>query len=86
MVKEITKPRTIPKNINRFGYIGFLIAGITFACMGKFADAAMFAGLALVFDPFDAGVPFPKRPLYQQAILLANVIGTMVFFVLALLK
>jgi hypothetical protein len=86
MVAETTKPRTIPGYVNRLGYIGFVIAGICFAIMGKFSDAAMFGGLSLVFDPFDQTVPFPKRPLYQRAILLAHLVFTLVFFGLALLK
>lgn len=86
MVAETPKPRTLPRNLYRFGYIGFVSAGIVFAFMGKFADAAMFGGLALVFDPFDQTLAFPKRPLYQRAILLAHLAFTLVFFGLALTK
>ena len=86
MVTETPKPRTIPRNVNRFGFIGFVLAGIYFAIIGKISDAAMFGGLALVFDPFDTNVPFPKRPLYQRAVLLADLAFTLVFFVMAILK
>lgn len=86
MVTESPKIRTIPRNVSRFGYLGFVVAGISFAIMGKFADAGMFAGLAMVFDPFDTGVPFPKRPMYQRVILLASLVFTLVCFLLAVFR
>jgi len=86
MVAETPKPRTLPRNFYRFGYAGFVLAGIAFAIMGKFADSAMFCGLALVFDPFNQHIPFNKRPLWQRAVLILHLAFTLTFFVLALIK
>ena len=86
MVTESPKPRTRLRNLNRFGYTGFVMAGIYFAVIGKFGEAAMFWGLGLVFDPFDTTIPFNKRPLYQRAILLAHLVVTFVFLGLALVR
>jgi hypothetical protein len=86
MVTETPKPRTLSSNFYRLGYIAFVLAGIYFASKGKYADAAMYGGLALVFDPFDTTVPFNKRALYQKGILLVHLALTFLFFGLALMK
>ena len=86
MVTDTTKTRVIHRNVYRFGYIGFILTTAVFACMGKFADAAMFGGLALVFDPFDQNVPLPQRPLYQRIILISHLTLTLLFFGLALIR
>ena len=86
MVTESPKPRSLPRNVNKAGYIGFVLAGLYFAILSKFGDAAMFGGLGLVFDPFDTTIPFNKRPLYQCAILLIHLVSTFVFLGLALMR
>lgn len=86
MVAQPQKPRTLPRNFYRFGYIGFVATGIAFALMGKFADAAMFGGFALIFDPFDQTVPFPKRSIFQRMVLTAHILLTLGFIVLAFIK
>ena len=86
MVTESPKPRSLPRNLNKASYIGFVLVGIYFAIIGKFGEAAMFGGLGLVFDPFDTTIPFNKRPLYQRAILLAHLVVTFVFLGLALVR
>ncbi len=86
MVTETTKSRKLPQNVYRIGYTGFILTAVVFAIMGKFADTAMFGGLALVFDPFDQNVPFPKRPLYQRIVLISHLTLTLLFFGLALIR
>ncbi len=78
-----TKPAA--KNINKPGYIIFLLAGMYFMFTKDFSQAVIFWGLALVFDPFNPATPFTKRPFYQQAWLIVHLSITFALFVLMLL-
>lgn len=60
------------KNLNRAAYVVFVILGICFMFVKDLSQAAIFWGLALVFDPFDQTVSYPKRPLYQKIWLIAH--------------
>ncbi|AYL97569.1 hypothetical protein [Mucilaginibacter celer] len=65
-----TSQRTI--NINKPGYILFSLISIVFLFRHDISQATVFAGLALVFDPFNPQMPFQKRPLFQKVWLIAH--------------
>lgn len=73
MEKELTTQKT-NYNFNKYGYIAFVMAGIAFLFLKEWSNVIIFIGLALVFDPFDTKLPFPKRPLWQRLILLAHLV------------
>lgn len=72
MEKELTTQKT-NYNFNKHGYIAFVMAGIAFLFLKEWSNVIIFIGLALVFDPFDTKLPFPKRPLWQRLILIGHV-------------
>jgi len=78
-----TKPA--PKNFNKPAYIIFLMAAIYFLVVKDFSQAATFAALALVFDPFKTTVPFADRPFYQRAWLFVHVAVCLGLFTMAFL-
>jgi hypothetical protein len=73
------------KNFNKPAYIIFTLLGIFFAITKDFSQASIYFGLALVFDPFNIEMPFPKRPFYQQAWLIVHLSVTFAFFVLMMM-
>ena len=60
--------KKISPSFNRFLYFGFVIFGF-YSILFKhhWADAAMYLGIALAFDPFDQEVSWKERPLWQRA-------------------
>ena len=70
------------KNFNKPAYIIFTLLGIFFAITKDFSQASIYWALALVFDPFNIEMPFPKRPIYQQAWLMVHLAITFALFVL----
>ena len=78
-----TKPAA--KNLNKFAYSAFVVAGIAFLILKDFSQASIFWGLALVFDPFNPATPFQKRPAYQQIWLIVHLLITITLFVLMLI-
>ncbi len=61
----------------RVAYAVFLLAGLYFLIKPDYGTAVVFWGLAPVFDPFDAKIPFGKRPVYQRIWLIVHVAITM---------
>ena len=77
---EASSKKTV-RNINKPVYILFIVAGACFIIAGNISQAVVFFGLALVFDPFDVRMPFPKRPLYQKAWLMIHLAIVLALFV-----
>ncbi len=46
----------------------------------NYDDAATFAGLALIFDPFNMDQSFGKRPLHQRLWLVCHMVFAIVCF------
>ncbi len=80
-----TKTNQPARNINKPGYIVFLLAGIYFMIRKDFSQAATFWCLALVFDPFDIKIAFKERPVYQQLWLYVHCAIALALLVLTLL-
>jgi hypothetical protein len=70
--------------LNKPAYIAFVLLGIYFLITKNQSESFIFFGLALVFDPFDVNVPFPKRPLYQRVLLIAHLAVTFILIGLEL--
>ncbi|MGB3180441.1 MAG: hypothetical protein WBB45_03575 [Cyclobacteriaceae bacterium] len=69
------KQRIIPGHkYNRYAYGAFLVLSIIFILSKDLTMAGSCVALSLVFDPFDPAVPFSKRPGYQKAILLIQLV------------
>ncbi len=79
-----TKPAT--KNFNKYAYLVFLLAGVYFLIRKDISQAIIFWALAPAFDPFDAKVPFQKRPVYQQLWLWVHVSITLALVVLEIIR
>ena len=79
-MKAATSPKPASKNFNRPAYILFVATGIGFLIGKDFSQAAIFWGLALVFDPFNPQQAFQKRPFYQQAWLFIHLAITLGLF------
>lgn len=80
-----TNLKPVAKNFNKPAYIIFILLGIFFLVKKDFSQAVIYGGLALAFDPFDTAIPFPKRPFYQQALLLIHLSVTLALIVLTLM-
>lgn len=70
----------------KIAYSIFVLAGIYFLIRKDYSNAVVFWGLAPIFEPFDAKIPFGKRPLYQRIWLITHVIITLIGFVLLIVK
>jgi hypothetical protein len=77
-----TKSKPAARNINKPGYILFLLAAIYYMIQRDFSAASGFMGSALIFDPFNILIPFNKRPVYQQLWLLVHLSITLALVVL----
>lgn len=75
--------KTKPQNgkFEKAAYAVFVLAGIYFLIRKDYSNAVVFWGLAPIFEPFDAKIPFGKRPLYQRIWLIAHVLITLTAFV-----
>lgn len=81
----LAKP--VSRNIYRVAYGAFVIAGLVFMfAKHDFSNAVIYWGLALAFDPFDQAVPFYKRPVWQQALLVAHLLVVLTLFVLMIIQ
>lgn len=79
-----TKPLT--GKFEKIAYGVFVLAGIYFLLTKDYSNAVVFWGLAPIFEPFDAKIPFGKRPLYQRIWLIVHVMITLIGFVLLIAK
>ncbi len=61
-------------NVNRWLYAGFVLFGIyMIVARQAYSDASIYFGIALAFDPFNQAQPWPERPFWQRAWLIAHV-------------
>ncbi len=73
-------------NFNLWAYLAFVIAGLSFLWFKQdYSSTAMYLGLALVFDPFDAKVAYKLRPMWQKVWLIAHLAVTLIMFLLMFL-
>ena len=84
-MEQCTKTKTGAKNYNKPAYIVFVIIAVIFMFLKDFSQAMMFSGLALVFDPFNPTMPFPKRPTYQKVWFIAHIFVTFTLFALMII-
>lgn len=78
--------KTSTGKFEKIAYTVFVIAGIYFLIRKDYSNAIVFWGLAPIFEPFDAKVPFAKRPLYQRVWLFVHVSITLIGFVLMIVN
>jgi hypothetical protein len=65
----------IPTVFNKWAYGAFVALGLfMFIIRASASDAAMYMGLALVFDPFDQTVTWRLRPFYQKTWLIVHLL------------
>ncbi len=76
------KTKPVSGKFEKIAYGVFVLAGIYFLVTKDYSNAVVFWGLAPIFEPFDAKIPFGKRPLYQRVWLIVHVIITLIGFVL----
>lgn len=72
------------RNINKYAYSVFIMAGIVFLVLKDYEQAAAFIGISLAFDPFDPAIRFDKRPVWQRAWLVVHLITSLTAFILVL--
>lgn len=84
MMETSAKTNTQNIRFQRVAYGVFLLAGIYFLIRKDYGNAVLFFGLAPIFDPFDAKIPYGKRPLYQKIWLMIHVTITMVSLALVI--
>jgi hypothetical protein len=65
---------------NRTLYVLFLVIVIYQFATHDVESAVVNLGIALIFDPFDARVKWPDRPLYQRIWLMAHLALTLIGF------
>lgn len=76
---EITYAMT--RNFNRILYIGFVLLSAYFAIFRQdFGQAAIQAGIALAFDPFNPEQKWNDRPIWQRAWLIIHLGCTAALF------
>jgi hypothetical protein len=81
-MKTDTNTKPGASSLNKPAYVILVTTGIFFLVVRDFSQAAIFWGLALVFDPFDQNVSFQKRPGYQKAWLFVHAAITLALFVI----
>ena len=75
--------RNITAPFNKLFYALFvLLAGYFLIVNQDYGVAMSNLGIALIFDPFNEKVSFPKRPLYQRIWLLTHLV--LVFILLGM--
>jgi hypothetical protein len=58
---------------NKYLYIGFILLGMYQTFVTKeYLQAASSLGIGLAFDPFDQEQKWNERPIWQKAILIAQ--------------
>ncbi len=72
---------SLSSNFNRIGYGIMVLCGIVFLSIGNLSNASIYLGLAFIFDPFDATIAWPKRPVWQRAWTVAHLVAVLVIMV-----
>lgn len=86
MKQELTSHQEKQSNqVNRLTYLLYLILVAYLFIIGDIEWAITNLGIALVFDPFEAGVKWQDRPLYQKAWLLVHLTLTFTGFLYLIL-
>lgn len=75
MKQELTVQQQRWSNrFNRIAYGLFIILAMYMLITGDLEMAVVNFGIALVFDPFNAAMPWKQRPVYQKVWLMAHVV------------
>jgi hypothetical protein len=83
---EAAAKTNYPRLFNRLMYGGFVAISLYQLLFHKdVSDAMSNLGIALIFDPFDPGVTWANRPMYQRAWLVGHVIVVFVLLGVILL-
>jgi len=77
MMEIPVKTKSQNTRFQKTAYAVFVLAGIYFLIRKDYGNAVIFFGLVPIFDPFDAKIPFTKRPLYQKIWLMVHVAITL---------
>jgi hypothetical protein len=87
MKQELTSHQEKQSNqVNRFTYLLYLILVAYLFVIGDIEWGFTNLGIALVFDPFDAGVKWQDRPFYQKAWLITHLSLTLAGFLYLILR
>jgi hypothetical protein len=87
MKQELTdKEKMQAVRIYRYAYGLFLVLVLYLLIRGDIENATINLGIALIFDPFDAGVKWQVRPLYQRVWLLVHLALTFAGFLYLILS
>ncbi len=66
---------------NKYLYIGFILLGMYQTFVTKeYLQAASSLGIGLAFDPFDQEQKWNERPIWQKAILIAQLAAVAALF------
>jgi len=76
----MTGDYTRPRSLNKPAYYVFTVAALIFLLLRNYDSAATFAGIALVFDPFNTEQAYAERPFYQRIWLIVHVLFAAVCF------
>jgi hypothetical protein len=77
------RSRVLSQQVNRTLYGLGVLMGLYYLATQRPSDAMSMLGVALIFDPFDPTVPFPKRSLAQRAWLLLHLAAVLVLAVVS---
>lgn len=86
MTASTTPSNKTSRIFNRTLFVLMISLAVIFTFLGDYGMAASDMGLALVFDPFNASVPWSSRPLVQRIVPLMVLVMTIGLFVLAIQK
>jgi len=86
MTASTTPSNKASRIFNRTLFILMVSLAVIFTFLGDYGMAASDMGLALVFDPFNASVPWNSRPLVQRIIPLVVLVMAIGLFVVAIQK
>ncbi|MGV3594138.1 MAG: hypothetical protein ACO1NK_02745 [Sediminibacterium sp.] len=80
MMEASANTKPVTGKFEKIAYGVFVLAGICFLFTKDYSNAVVFWGLAPIFEPFNAKIPFGKRPLYQRIWLITHVVITLIGF------
>lgn len=76
----MTGDYTRSRSLNKPAYYVFTASALIFLLLKNYDSAATFAGIALIFDPFNTEQPYAQRPFYQRLWLTVHVVFALVCF------
>jgi hypothetical protein len=81
------KGKNLSPTFNKIMYAGLVLLAAYFALISRDLSTAMMnMGIALIFDPFNAAVPWTKRPSWQKAWLIVHLVVVFSLFIYLLIR